>query len=102
MGEACNRGAAFYAAMSVIGADGASERRDLASCGMSKSELEQRAEHHAQEAERLLADRLGLINRTIRRALLLLRSTSNRPDGAAASEQHRTRREAPRLRFSRS
>jgi hypothetical protein len=66
MPEACNPGAAFYAAMSVTRADGASERRDLASCGMSKSELEQRAEHHAQEAERLLADRLGLINRTIK------------------------------------
>jgi hypothetical protein len=33
---------------------------------MSKSELEQRAEHHAAEAERLLAGRLGVITSIIR------------------------------------
>jgi hypothetical protein len=33
---------------------------------MSHSELEQRAEHHANEAERLLAGRLGLINNVIK------------------------------------
>jgi hypothetical protein len=32
---------------------------------MSKCDLEQRAERHAQEAERLLAGRLGLINNII-------------------------------------
>ena len=33
---------------------------------MDQSALEQRADHHAQEAERLLAGRLGLINNIIR------------------------------------
>jgi len=33
---------------------------------MSQSELEQRAAHHASEAERLLAGRLGLINNVIK------------------------------------
>lgn len=33
---------------------------------MSKSDLEQRAEDHAREAERLLAGRLGLINNVIK------------------------------------
>lgn len=33
---------------------------------MSKSELEQRGEHHANEAERLLAGRLGLITNIIK------------------------------------
>jgi hypothetical protein len=33
---------------------------------MTRSELEQRAEHHAKEAERLLAGRLGLINNFIK------------------------------------
>jgi len=33
---------------------------------MSTSELEQRAEHHAREAEKLLAGRLGLINNVIK------------------------------------
>jgi hypothetical protein len=35
-------------------------------CVMSKSDLEQRAEDHASEAERLLAGRLGLINNVIK------------------------------------
>ena len=33
---------------------------------MPQSELERRAEHHANEAERLLARRLGLINNVIK------------------------------------
>ena len=33
---------------------------------MSQSELGQRAAHHASEAERLLAGRLGLINNVIK------------------------------------
>ena len=33
---------------------------------MPQSELERRAEHHAKEAERLLAGRLGLINNVIK------------------------------------
>jgi hypothetical protein len=33
---------------------------------MDKSDLEQRAAHHAQEAERLLAGRLGFINNVIK------------------------------------
>jgi hypothetical protein len=33
---------------------------------MSQSELERRAEHHANEAERLLAGRLGLINNVMK------------------------------------
>jgi hypothetical protein len=33
---------------------------------MTQSELEQRAEHHAREAERLLAGRLGFINNVIK------------------------------------
>jgi hypothetical protein len=33
---------------------------------MSQSDLEQRAEEHAREAERLLSGRLGLINNIIK------------------------------------
>jgi hypothetical protein len=33
---------------------------------MSTADLEQRAEHHAKEAERLLAGRMGLINNIIK------------------------------------
>jgi hypothetical protein len=33
---------------------------------MSTSDLEQRAEHHAREAERLLAGRLGFLNNIIK------------------------------------
>jgi hypothetical protein len=33
---------------------------------MSDSELEQRAEHHAAEAERLLAGRLGVISNIVK------------------------------------
>jgi hypothetical protein len=33
---------------------------------MSQSELEQRAEHHAREAERLLAGRLGVITNIVK------------------------------------
>jgi hypothetical protein len=33
---------------------------------MSKAELEQRREHHASEAERLLAGRLGIITNIIK------------------------------------
>ncbi len=35
-------------------------------CGMDKSDLEQRAEAHAREAERLLASRLGVITNIIK------------------------------------
>ena len=35
-------------------------------CGMTRSELQERAEHHAREAEKLLSGRLGLINNIIK------------------------------------
>jgi hypothetical protein len=41
-------------------------RQRLSLSAMDKSDLEQRAAHHAQEAERLLAGRLGFINNVIK------------------------------------
>lgn len=43
-----------------------SRRRARSVPGMSNADLQQRAEHHAREAERLLAGRLGIITNIIK------------------------------------
>jgi hypothetical protein len=56
----------FYGAGSVAGADDFGPLSGVASAAMGKPEFERRAEHHAQEAERLLAGRLGIITNYVK------------------------------------